>query len=604
MRKIACTMLLSVALAGVMTACSDDDAGTPAVAVTSPTPAPPKTATIKLIGFNDFHGALNTTGTANLPDPAAPGTTKAVPLGGAAYVASLVKQIKAKNPNNVVVGAGDMIGATPLVSALFHDEPTIDALDLIGLEFTSVGNHEFDDGKVELKRMQVGGCFPGGKVGEDTCLDTGGTFTGAGFKYLAANVIDRDTGKPLFPAYGIKYFNAGGVAVGVAFIGLVLKETPTIVTPQGVAGLDFIDEATAVNNVLPEIRALGIKSVVLLIHQGAFMTSNFNDQSCAGLNGDLLSIAPRLDPEVDLIVAGHTHSTLLCKGRIAQNPKLAITSAGATGRFLSEIDLTVDTVTGDVTDVAIGNSAVVNDTAANPLPAAYPAVAADAATKALVDKYNTAVAPLQNRVIGRISASMAHNTANAAGEVALGDVIADAQLAATQGDSQKAVVALMNPGGIRSPGFQFDQNSGGEQAGEITYGEAFTVQPFGNSLVTLTLTGTQIDTLLEQQFPPNQTANRILQVSNGFSYSWDASGAANAKVDLNSIRINGTPVVATQSYRVTVNNFLAGGGDGFTILTQGGNMVGGAQDIDALESYFKARSPVAPGPQNRITRLN
>lgn len=600
MRKIACTMLLSVALAG----CGGDNATTADPIATIPTPPPPKTGTVKVIGFNDFHGALNTTGTANLPDPSAPGTTRAVPLGGAAYAATLVKQIKAKNPNSVVVGAGDMIGATPLVSALFHDEPTIDALDLIGLEFSSVGNHEFDDGKGELMRMQNGGCFPGGKVGEDTCLDTGGVFTGASFKYLAANVINRDTGKPLFPAFGVKSFNIGGAIVPVAFIGLVLRETPTIVTPQGVAGLDFIDEVTAVNSAMTEIRAQGIKAVVILIHQGAFMTSAFNDQTCAGLNGDLLKITPRLDTEIDLIVAGHTHSTLLCKGKVAENPKLAITSAGATGRFLSEIDLTVDTTTGDITNVAIANNAVVNDTANNPLPNAYPTVRADAATKALVDRYNTAVAPLQNRVIGRISATMAHNTANTAGEVALGDVIADAQLAATQGDSQKALAAFMNPGGIRSPGFQFDQISGGEQAGEITYGEAFTVQPFGNSLVTLTLTGAQIDMMLEQQFPPNQTANRILQVSRGFSYTWDNNGAANAKVDINSIRINGTPVVADQRYRITVNNFLAGGGDSFTILTQGLDMVGGAQDIDALETFFKANSPVAPGPQNRITRLN
>lgn len=602
MRKIACTMLLSVALAGCG---SDNNSETTAPVAVTPTTPPPSTATIKVIGFNDFHGALNTTGTTTLPDPSAPGTTRAVPVGGAAYMASLVKQIKAKNPLNVVVGAGDLIGATPLVSALFHDEPAIDALDLIGLEFSSVGNHEFDDGKVELKRMQNGGCFPGGAVGSDTCLDTGGVFTGASFKYLAANVVDRDTGRPLFPAYGIKSFDVGGGAsVKVGFVGLVLKETPTIVTPQGVAGLDFIDEAFAINSAIGELKAQGVKAIVMLIHQGAFMTSNFNDQTCAGLNGDLLKITPKLDTEVDLIVAGHTHSTLLCKGKVASNPKLAITSAGATGRFLSEIDLTVDVQSGDITNVAIANAAVVNDTAANPLPAVYPTVTADAATKALVDKYNTAVAPLQNRVIGRISADMAHNTANSAGEIALGDVIADAQLAATQGSTQLAVAAFMNPGGIRSPGFQVAQISGGEQSGEITYGEAFTVQPFGNSLVTLTLTGAQIDTMLEQQFPPTQTATRFLQVSKGFTYTWDNNGAANAKVDINTIRINGTPVVADQKYRITVNNFLAGGGDSFTILTQGLDMVGGAQDIDALETYFKANSPVAPGPQNRITRLN
>lgn len=592
MRQLALPILLSLALC----ACSNDN--------NSPTSTPevPKTASIKVIGFNDFHGALNTTGTANLPDPAAAGTTKSVPLGGVAYLASLVKQAKAKNPLNVVVGAGDLIGATPLVSALFHDEPSILALSQLGLEFSSVGNHEFDDGKVELQRMQNGGCFPGGSVGQETCLEAGGSFPGASFKYLAANVVDSSTGKPLFPGFAVKEFEVGGgKKIGVAFIGLVLRETPTIVTPQGVAGLDFIDEAYAVNTLVPQIKAQGIKAIVVLVHQGAFMTSAFNDSSCAGVNGDLLKILTKLDTEVDLVVAGHTHSTLLCKGKVAANPKLAFTSAGANGRFLTEIDLTVDTASADVTDIAVANSAVVNDGLANPLPAAYPSLVADAGLKALVDRYNTAVAPLQNRIIGSISADLTR-AQNSAGESSLGDIIADSQLAATQGGSQQAVVAFMNPGGIRAD-FQAAQISGGEAAGEITYGEAFTVQPFGNSLVTLSLTGAQIDELLEQQWK-GQTSPRFLQVSNGFSYTWDMAAAVGERVNINSIAINGTPVLADQKYRVTVNNFLAGGGDNFVILTQGSNLVGGAQDIDALEAYFQAHSPVAPGPQNRITRLN
>ncbi|AXQ30374.1 bifunctional metallophosphatase/5'-nucleotidase [Solimonas sp. K1W22B-7] len=588
--------LLFAALAALSLSACDDDNGSGAEPVTEV----PAQATIKLIGLNDFHGTLNPPGNTSVPDPGDPTKTVALPGGGAAWLATLVAQEKAKNPLNVVVAAGDLIGATPLVSALFRDEPTIEALNLAGLEFSSVGNHEFDKGKAEIQRMQAGGCFQP----EDSGTCQNGRFAGASYKYLAANVVDSATTRPLFPAYATKEFDVGGKKLKVGFIGLVLKETPTIVTPAGVAGLEFRDEAEAANAAVAELKAQGVRAIVVLIHQGAFTTGAFNDKSCPGVNGELLAILPKLDAEIDAVVSGHTHWAYLCKGKLKNDKEVPYTSAGANGRYLTTIDLTLDTASGDVVASDAKNLVVVNNTAPNPKPSSYPTVTPDAAVEALVARYNTLTKPLQDRLIGAITGDMTR-AANTAGESALGDVIADAQLEATRAAGKgNAVAAFMNPGGIRAD-FVASQISGGEKAGEVTYGEAFTVQPFGNSLVTMTLTGAQIDTLLEQQFDnPAVGQSRFLQISAGFSYSWDNAAAVGAKVDPATIRINGVAVDPAASYRVTVNSFLATGGDRFFVLASGSERLGGAQDIDALVDYFRARTPLAPGPQNRITRLN
>lgn len=552
---------------------------------------------LKLISFNDYHGNLNPPGsTIRAVDPADATKTVNLPAGGVEYLATLVKQFKAQNPRNAVLGAGDLIGASPLVSALFHDEPAIETLSKLGLEYSSVGNHEFDDGSTELSRMQNGGCFPGGSG--DTCQN--GNFTGASFKYLAANVVDLATGRSYFPGYAIKQFDiGGGEKIGVAFIGLVLKNTPNIVTPSGVAGLAFADEAGAANALVPEIKAAGVKAIVILIHEGGFSTGLYNDKSCPGLSGDVLPILDKLDPEIDIVISGHTHSAYNC----TRPGGLLLTSASSFGRVLTSIDVTVDRTTKDIVSKTADNAVVVNASTSAVVDAAYPPLAKDPDQTAILTRYNDLVAPLANKVIGSISADLTRTT-NLAGESSLGDVIADTQLDATDdagfGD---AVIAFMNPGGIRTD-FLVSQISGGETAGQVTYGEAFTVQPFGNSLVTMTLTGAQIKTLLEQQFPPTQTAPRILQPSRGFAYTYDANGADNAKINAASIKINGVTIDPGLTYRVTVNSFLATGGDNFFVLKDGTNRLGGAVDLDALTEYFDMHSPVAPGLQNRITRLN
>jgi 5'-nucleotidase len=523
---------------------------------------------VQLLAINDFHGNLQ-------PPSGSSGRIGTTDAGGVEYLATHVANLEATNPNTLVVSAGDLIGASPLLSALFHDEPTIEAMNLIGLDFNAVGNHEFDEGADELLRMQNGGCHP-----TDGCID-GDDFAGADFRFLAANVVRNDNGKTLFPAYKIRSF--GGAKL--ALIGVVLEGTPTIVTPSGVAGLTFLDEADAVNALVPELEAKGVNAIALLIHEGGFPTGGYNE--CPGISGPIVDIVNRLDDAVDVVISGHTHQGYNCEidGRL-------VTSGSSFGRLVTDVDLTIDRATGEVTSASANNLIVTRD------------VAKDPSETALIAKYNAIAAPLANRVIGSITANITR-TNNAAGESALGDVIADAQLYATAPVGfGEAVVAFMNPGGIRAD-LTYAGSPAGEGDGNVTYGEAFTVQPFGNSLVTMTLTGAQIDTLLEQQFNGcgTQNANRILQVSNGFTYSWSASAAVCSKVDPTTIKINGVTVDPSASYRVTVNSFLADGGDNFLVLRDGTDRLGGAVDLDAFEGYFAAFSPVAPGPQNRITQV-
>ena len=530
---------------------------------------PSGTVNVQILALNDFHGNL-------LPPSGSSGRVGTIDAGGVEYLATHINNLRALNPNTVVVSAGDMVGASPLISALFHDEPTIEAFNLIGLDFNAVGNHEFDEGWSELVRLQEGGCHP-----VDGCLD-GDDFAGAEFQFLAANVTRKDNGKTIFPAYKMRSF----AGAKIAFIGMTLEGTPSIVTPSGIADLNFLDEADTVNALIPELKAKGIETIVVLIHEGGVQSSPAPYNGCVGISGPIVDIVNRFDDEVDVVISGHTHQPYNC----TIDNKL-VTSAFSFGRLVTKIDLTIDRETGEVTTMAADNRIVTRD------------VVKDSFLTALVNKYNALVAPIANRVIGSITGNITRTT-NAAGESALGDVIADAQLYATADPANGgAVIAFMNPGGIRAD-LTYASSPAGEGDGNVTYGESFTVQPFGNNLVTVTMTGAQIDALLEQQFVGcGQTSNRILQVSNGFTYSWSSSAPACNKVDPTSIKLNGVTLDPAGSYRVTMNSFLADGGDGFTTFTLGTDRLGGAVDTDALEAYFAVFSPVAPGPMNRITVL-
>lgn len=538
-----------------------------------------KTLDLRILGINDFHGALQ----------GPTGTIDGKPVGGAEYVAGHARKLRSEAAHSLFLSNGDLIGASGLVSALFFDEPTIEVMNAMGLDINTVGNHEFDKGKAEVLRMHNGGCHP-----TQGCLDGDG-FDGARFQFLAANVIDQATGKPLFPPYKVFNFKGNKVAV----IGTVLKTTTSIVTPTGVAGLSFLDEAATINALIPELRQQGVRAIIASIHEGGSeipVTGNYND--CNNLTGPIVSIVNALDAEVDLVMTGHTHQPYVCQLTKVNGQPVTVTAGAYNGRFITQADLVIDTQSKDVVAV----------TAVNKPPYRDAGMAAED-IKAIVDKYDALSAPLRNRVIGFNTATLSR-TANAAGESFLGDLIADAQLHATKNPGfGEAVIAFMNPGGIRADIAY--AASGPEGDGNVTYGEAFTVQPFGNSLVTKTLTGAQIERLLEQQFtgcPNNQPFNRILQVSRGLSYTWDASRPACDKIDPASIKLNGVTIDPSASYRVTMNSFLADGGDLFTVFTEGTDPLGGAQDLDALEAYLQFYGTVNPAtyPEalSRIQRSN
>ena len=541
---------------------------------------PSGTVSVQILALNDFHGNLEQPTSSSGCVPAVSGCPAPNTVaGGVEYLATHISNLRALNPNTVVVSAGDLIGASPLLSALFHDEPTIEAFNQIGLDFNAVGNHEFDEGWHELVRMQEGGCHP-----VDGCLD-GDDFAGANFQFLAANVVRQDNGKTIFPAYKIRSFGTAKIA----FIGMTLEGTPLIVTPSGISDLTFRDEADTVNALVPELKAKGIETIVVLIHEGADQSTSdatTNPNACVGISGPIVDLVNRFDDEVDVVISGHTHQPYNC---VIDNK--IVTSAFSFGRVVTKVDLTLDRTTGEVVTMAAENKIVTRT-----VPKASPLTA-------LLAKYSAIAAPLANRPVGSITADI-RRAINAAGESALGDVIADGQLAATTDPALGgAVVAFMNPGGIRAD-LTYASSPAGEGDGIVTYGEIFTVQPFGNSMVTMTLTGAQIERLLEEQFAGCTLASaRILQVSAGFTYTWKASGPVCDKVDPATIMLNGSVIDPAASYRVTVNSFLADGGDSFPILVQGTNRLGGAVDTDAFEAYFAANSPVAPGPQNRITLI-
>lgn len=559
--------------------------------------------TVKLLGFNDYHGALESPGTFGASSAVATADRPAV--GGAEYMAAHLARLKKQNPLNVVVGAGDSIGASPLISSLFFDEPAVETLNRMGLEFNSVGNHEFDKGSTELLRLQNGGCkMTGGVIDANSCRGAiAGTpvpFEGAKFKWLSANVISTSTGKPLLPAYGIKVFNG----VKVAFIGMTLKATPTIVTPTGVAGLEFRDEAQTVNALIPELRAQGIESIVVLVHEGGFQTGTSGDiNGCEGnLAGSAIAgIVSQLDNAVDLVVSGHTHAAYNCILPNATGRTISVTSSSAFGRLLTDIDITIDPVTRNITKTIATNRLVVRND---------PATLADSAVASIVAAYKVLVSPIANLVIGAISADLPNSRIDGACNMPAGSLIADSQLAATQPASfGNAVVAFMNGGGVRSPGFTFTSSTAGEGNGNVTYGEAFTVQPFGNSLVTLSLTAQNIKDFLEEQFAgclgQSATATRFALPSAGFKYTWDGAKSCGARISNVSLRTaSATEVLVdasgavqnpAKSYRVTVNNFMADGGDGYSTLVKGTSRMGGAQDIDALTAYLADyKSPKVP----------
>jgi 5'-nucleotidase len=488
-----------------------------------------------------------------------------------------------------------MVGASPLLSAAFHDEPTVEALNSLGLEATSVGNHEFDEGYKELQRLQTGGCIDDGDGANNQNSCPAGTFTGAKFQYLAANVVEKATGKTILPPYWVKNFN--GAKIG--FIGMTLKDTPTIVTASGVAGLQFNDEVETANALVPVLKEQGVNAIVVLVHQGGSPPANTPyDYTCKGggtLSADspIIPIVKNLDPAIDMVISGHTHQPYVCAIPDSTGVPRLVTSASSFGRLYNDTEVTYDRRTSDIVRPTEADS--VNNLVTR-------TVAPDAAETALITKYKQLVTAIASKVIGTISTDIVR-AQNAAGESPLGDLIADAQLAdpSVVTGGQTPVVAFMNPGGIRTD-LTYASSKYGEAPGAITYEEAFNVQPFNNYLVSMNLTGQQIYDVLNQQRTGKNagSAAKMLQVSKGFTYTWST---ATQKVVEGTVMINGVPVDPAASYRIVTNNFLSDGGDNFPAFQGGTGKYFGGLDIDAFANYLSRpeNAGYAPAPLTRIS---
>jgi 5'-nucleotidase len=502
---------------------------------------------VTIAAINDFHGNLRPPAEGALVGGAR------VPAGGAAHLATLVGRLRAGNPSFAFVSAGDLVGATPLLAGHFDDEPVIESLSLMGLDYNGVGNHEFDHGLAHLRRLQEGGCPPKG-------CKSGFAFAGARFRMLAANVVERASGKTVFPPYGIKDYGA----LKVAFIGLTLRTTPTFLSPRAHAGLEFRDEVETVAALVPELERQGVRAIVVLIHQGGFAGGGAN--GCDKPWGPIFELAPKFHPMVRVVVSAHTHQAYICR----VGDKL-VTSAGAYGRHLTEITLSAD-----------GSSKAANHVVSAKLPP-------DAAQAALLARYGRLYEPFE-RVVGRLSAPLPRD-ANADGESPLGRVMADALLEATRGAG--AVAAFMNRGGIRAP-LQPAAD------GTITFADLYAAHPFGNTLITMPLAGAQIIRLLEQQWIDEP---RVMPVSRGFSYSWDPARPPGSRVVPGSVTIDGKTLDPDAVYRVTFNDYLANGGDGLTMLREVRGRRQGGGLLDALVLHLKQNQPLSAPQDRRIIRV-
>lgn len=554
------------------------------------TAAPVREVDLRVLAANDFHGNLEPpTGSSGvLPDSQGVST----PVGGAAYLATHLRQLRDGHRNTVTVHAGDAIGGSPLISGLFHDEPAIESLDAMGMNIAGVGNHEFDEGTKELLRMDRGGCHP-----VEGCFDDEG-YAGARFPFLAANVLTRRTGLPMLPPVAVRMYQ--GVPVG--FIGVTLEGTPEIVAAQGIKDVRFANEVTQANRWTKVLRVVGVKAIVVLVHQGGFTTGRPDEcgpgsRDGAGLTGPIVDLAKRFSSDVDVVVSGHTHWAYVCKIADPAGRERYVTSSSSFGHAITAIDLKLSTRTRDVIR---DKTEVHNHLVTRTVPA-------DPQQQAIIAKWNAKVAPIAGRVIGSITGDITRAAGGARDkESSLGNLIADAQQEATSTPQLGgAVAAFMNPGGVRAD-LTYASSPGGGADGEVTYGEVYSVQPFGNNLVTMTLKGSQIDTLLEQQWTPQSDGSvrfLFLGISDSVRYAYSASAPVGVKVDPATITINGQPISPTADYRVTVNSFLADGGDGFTVLRDGKDRLTGAVDLDAFEAYVTAHSPVAPASANRVTVL-
>jgi len=542
-RAVLSTLVLALAAAGCAT-------------------APSGPVTLNLVAINDFHGNLEPS---KYTYTTAAGKSDTLRAGGIEALSGALAAWRKEDKDLLFIGAGDLIGASPALSSMWADEPSIEAMNMLGLRMSSVGNHEFDQGRKELLRQQHGGCD---SPRPNKACKLAPDFHGARFTYLAANVLDKATGKPFMPAYRIE--TVKGIKVGV--VGVVLQDTASVAMSSAIAGLDFIGEAEAINRTLPQMRAAGAQVILALVHEGGRTDESPEQPGCKGLTGGVVDIVKQLDPAIRLVITGHSHQGYLCQvdGRV-------VTQADAAGHLLSRIALKVDPQSGAVADIEVRN--VVMD------PSKF---TADPAVSAYLASVKQRSAAALARPLGKLGAATVARKGNDAGEAPLGNLVADAIVAATR--SQGVQIGFMNTGGIRK-----DLETGEGQV--ATFGNAQAVLPFGNTLVVMDLSGAQLRRVLEQQWDrPSASGATILQVSQGFTYTWDDKRPVGSRVVPGSLKLHGAPVEDGKTYRVVANNFLAEGGDNIPEFAKGTNRVDTQLiDLDAL-SDFIARNPGAGAP--------
>ncbi len=559
-------------------------AGAPAEAKGKPeVKGNPNLMSVQLLSFNDYHGHLEATDgpLSATQDPAQ------TPVGGAEYLSSALDALRAEAPagRSLTVAAGDLIGGSTFLSGIFHDEPSVETLNEMQLDVSSVGNHEFDEGTEELLRMQNGGCHP-----TDGCYFPGDPYAGADFQWLAANVVKKDGSGTLLPGTSVK--EVDGVKIG--FIGMTLEATNTLVNPAGVASVEFKDEVETANKQARLLKKQGVKSIVVLLHEGGYQSGGYDE--CVGISDPIKTIAETMTPEVDALITGHTHQPYVCSiPDPAGNPRL-VTSAASYGRVVTDTTLVINTRSGEVMrDRSAARNVLVDRTA----------YAKDPAQTAILDKWKSISDAKAAEIVGsHVEPILGDAGGNRAIETPMGDLVADAILWGTEGDKGGAQISFMNIGGVREdlpmeP--KYDEGSG-----EITYAEAFDIAPFGNLLVSMDLTGAQIKEILEQQYQPVPARGSrpmlALAVSEGFTYEWDATQPQGSRVVEGSMALDGTPLEMGQTYRVSTLNFLASGGDLFTGFTEGTNVLGGAEDLANLVDYFEAH-PGLTAPEDRVSGL-
>ena len=548
--------------------------------------------TVGIAALNDFHGSLEPPRQSALVQDDK-GQVVGLPAGGAAYLASAIDAVRARYPNHLTVAAGDLVGGSPITSSLFVDEPAIGALNRMGLDFAAVGNHEFDVGIEELRRKQMGGCDK--FTPREPCQVE--RFAGAQFQYLAANVFTPD-GKTLFPGTALHSFGSGRNRVRVGLIGMTLKDTDKLIPPDVASQVRFADEAETANALVGALKRQGADAIVLLIHQGGRTTGAPDPDGCEGLNADIRPVLDRLDPRIDVVVSGHTHWSYVCDyAKYNPDKPFLLTSAGVWGGFVTEITLEIEPAANRVVakrarNIAVQSEAYISPRNPVPIDPRFPAFAPRADVKDYVARYVEAARTYSSRKVGWLAGPAEKSEGelqNTGGP--LGNLIADAQLAATRGAG--AQIALMNPFGIR-------RSIAPAADGSVTFGDIYAVQPFNNELFTLTYSGAELKAIFEQGFDADGP-EQILAVSAGFSYSYDRSRPVGNRIA--TMTLNGLAVDPAASFRVTVSNFLANGGDTFSAFTKGRDRTLGPSDIAAFEAWLGSQPPRAAPSEVRTVDL-